>query len=201
MRIFALASGVMLALVSCQPQEKDTFAVRAKEPGAIAAKEEPTASGSQTSKPTKASERRTITEKRAPVAEPVPDKPGYVKSPYTGELVDVSDESPGAQVADPTVPPEELKHFRVPEPDGSEKFGTLEYTITTFEDGKEVSTEKVPVAQAVPGKPGFIFSPYDNSIIDATGAEPGSLFKDPGSPEDDPRFIHLPGETWREFQR
>jgi hypothetical protein len=74
-----------------------------------------------------------------------------------------------------------------------EHFGTLEYSVTTFVDGKEVSSEKVPVAQAVPGKPGFIFSPYDNKVIDATSAEPGSIFKDPGSPPDEPRFIKLPG--------
>ena len=34
-------------------------------------------------------------------------------------------------------------------------------------------------AKKVPGKPGWIRSPYDNKILDATGIPPGTEVKDP----------------------
>ena len=45
----------------------------------------------------------------------------------------------------------------------------------------------------MPGTASFIFSPYDNKIIDVTGFEPGSLVKDPSSPPGEPRYIKIPG--------
>jgi hypothetical protein len=37
-----------------------------------------------------------------------------------------------------------------------------------------------PVATAVPGKPGYVYSPYDSSkYVDVTGYTPGSKVKDP----------------------
>jgi hypothetical protein len=37
-----------------------------------------------------------------------------------------------------------------------------------------------PVARAVPGKPGYVYSPYDSSkYVDVTGYPPGSKVKDP----------------------
>src|SRR5882724_11870188 len=37
-----------------------------------------------------------------------------------------------------------------------------------------------PVAKAVPGKPGYVYSPYDSSkYVDVTGYTPGSKVKDP----------------------
>jgi len=37
-----------------------------------------------------------------------------------------------------------------------------------------------PVARAVPGKPGYVYSPYDSSkYVDVTGYTPGSKVKDP----------------------
>lgn len=50
-----------------------------------------------------------------PVAKPVPDKPGFVVSPFTGKWIDVSDVETGTIVADPQFAPEEKKYFRVPE--------------------------------------------------------------------------------------
>ena len=50
-----------------------------------------------------------------PVAEPVPDKPGFVISPYNGKWIDVAGIKPGEVMADPFYPAEEKKYFRVPE--------------------------------------------------------------------------------------
>lgn len=52
-----------------------------------------------------------------PVAKPVPDKPGFVVSPYSGKWVDVRGIPAGTLVADPHKPDEEGRKqvFRVPE--------------------------------------------------------------------------------------
>ena len=52
----------------------------------------------------------------APVAKPVPDKPGFVISPYNGKWIDVTGVAPGELMLDPHFPAEEKKYFRVPEP-------------------------------------------------------------------------------------
>ena len=49
-----------------------------------------------------------------PVAAPVPDKPGFVISPYNGKWIDVTGVKPGTLMADPHFT-EEKKFFRVPE--------------------------------------------------------------------------------------
>ena len=37
-----------------------------------------------------------------------------------------------------------------------------------------------PVAKSVPGKPGYVYSPYDQSkYVDVSGYTPGSKVKDP----------------------
>lgn len=49
-----------------------------------------------------------------PVATAVPDKPGFVFSPYNRKLIDVTDSPSGTLVMDPHFPPTEKKFFRVP---------------------------------------------------------------------------------------
>lgn len=51
---------------------------------------------------------------KIPVAEPVPDKPGFVISPHNGKWIDVTGVKPGTLMADPHFT-EEKKFFRVPE--------------------------------------------------------------------------------------
>lgn len=51
-----------------------------------------------------------------PVAQPVPDKPGFVISPHNGKWIDVTGVAPGELMLDPHFPAEEKKYFRVPEP-------------------------------------------------------------------------------------
>ena len=49
-----------------------------------------------------------------PIAEPVPDKAGFVFSPHSNKVVDVRDLPSGTLVMDPTFPAAEKKYFRVP---------------------------------------------------------------------------------------
>ena len=49
-----------------------------------------------------------------PFATPVPDKPGFVYSPYNNKVVDIRDIPSGTLVADPHFPASEKKYFRAP---------------------------------------------------------------------------------------
>ncbi len=42
-------------------------------------------------------------------------------------------------------------------------------------------TPEIPYAKPVPGKPGYVYSPFDKSggFVDVTGYKPGSKVKDP----------------------
>jgi len=58
---------------------------------------------------------RSESKRSIPTAEPVPDQPGFVRSPYNGNHVDVTGVPAGTVMADPGYPAEEEKQFRVPE--------------------------------------------------------------------------------------
>lgn len=128
----------------------------------------------------KTAERPLLVKKKPPVAEPVADKPGFVKSPFSGQIIDVRGIPAGTLVADPMYPTEEKKHFRVPE------------LSPQAED--LLARESAPEGKPVPGKAGFIFSPYDNKIIDVTGLKPGEIVADPTTPAGKVRYIKVPGE-------
>ena len=142
-------------------------------------------------KPTKASERPPVTEKKIPVAEPLPDKPGFVKSPFNGQIIDVQGIPGGTIVADPMFPAAEKKYFRVPKLDPEQEARARE-ELTKALNAAHDASQNVPEARPVPGKAGFFFSPYDNKLIDAKGFEPGALVPDPGAPEGESRFFRIP---------
>lgn len=47
---------------------------------------------------------------------------------------------------------------------------------------------KYPTAVPVPGKPGFVFNPYTNNIVDVRGIGPGRLCRDPEDPDPNHKF-------------
>lgn len=49
-----------------------------------------------------------------------------------------------------------------------------------------------PVAIPVPGKDGFVFSPYNNKVIDVKGFAPGTLVADPTYPMSERKFFRVP---------
>lgn len=49
-----------------------------------------------------------------------------------------------------------------------------------------------PTAIAVPGKPGFVFSPYNNKVIDVQGFHSGALVADPTYPMSERKFFRVP---------
>lgn len=174
---------VMVAglLASCERKEEASAADPSKSPGkqGIAAIDNPEeAEATVKTKPGKTSDRPVLVKKKPPVAEPVIDQPGFVKSPFSGKIIDVQGIPAGTLVADPMFPAEEKKHFRVPE--------------LSPEDQEIVKRKSSPEGRPVPGKAGFIFSPYDNKIIDVTGLKPGEIVADPTAPAGEVRYIKVP---------
>lgn len=52
--------------------------------------------------------------------------------------------------------------------------------------------ETVPVARAVPGKAGFVFSPFNNKLIDVEGIPSGRLVADPHYPASEKKYFRVP---------
>lgn len=52
--------------------------------------------------------------------------------------------------------------------------------------------EPAPTAAAVKGKPGFIFSPFNNKIIDVRDLPPGTLVADPTYPSEEKKYFRVP---------
>ena len=170
-------------LASCERKEAGSAADPSKSSGkqgvaAVETGEGKTETGE--AKSGKTVERPVLVKKKPPVAEPVADQPGFVKSPFSGKIIDVRGIPAGTLVADPMFPSEEKKHFRVPE--------------LSPEDEELVARESAPEAKPVPGKAGFIFSPYDNKIIDVTGIKPGEIVADPSAPAGEVRYIKVPND-------
>ena len=50
----------------------------------------------------------------------------------------------------------------------------------------------VPVARAVPGRPGFVFSPFNNKLIDVEGIPSGRMVADPHYPAEEKKYFRVP---------
>jgi hypothetical protein len=106
--------------------------------------------------------------RKAPTAELAPGQLGKVVSPFTGEMIDVKGAVAGTLFFDPKHPDDEGMAFYLPE-----------------------GIQGAPQARAVPGKAGFVFSPYNNKIIDVRGIPPGTLIADPTYPADEKKYFRL----------
>jgi|GEM_PF-6700234 len=50
----------------------------------------------------------------------------------------------------------------------------------------------IPVAKSVEGQPGFVFSPYNDKVVDVRGMPPGMLVADPTFPASEKKHFRLP---------
>jgi hypothetical protein len=55
-----------------------------------------------------------------------------------------------------------------------------------------VREPSTPVAKVVPGKPGFVFSPFNKKIIDVKGIPSGTLVQDPTFPASEKKYFRVP---------
>ena len=66
---------------------------------------------------------------------------------------------------------------------------------TTTDTTTQPTTEKkrdYAFASKVPGKEGFVFSPYNNKIIDVRDMPSGTLVSDPTYPESEKKYFRVP---------
>ena len=49
-----------------------------------------------------------------------------------------------------------------------------------------------PFAKKAPDKPGFVFSPHNNQVVDVREIPSGTLVQDPGFPPDQRKFFRVP---------
>ncbi|MCW1921574.1 hypothetical protein OKA05_03350 [Luteolibacter arcticus] len=52
--------------------------------------------------------------------------------------------------------------------------------------------KEIPVARPVPGKPGMVFSPFNNKVIDVKGIPSGRLVADPTYPASEKKHFRVP---------
>jgi hypothetical protein len=50
----------------------------------------------------------------------------------------------------------------------------------------------IPVAKPVEGQPGFVFSPYNDKVVDVRDMPPGTLVADPTFPASEKKHFRLP---------
>jgi hypothetical protein len=166
----------LLGMVSChretQAPEAEAKSARSGSTTAAAASPGSPEEDAAPSGPSKASDRTSVNPKKAPVAAHIPGT-NQVKSPSTGEAIDVTGVKPGTVMQDPVTG----KEFTVPE-DAQE-----------FEASQ---TPDVPVGVAVGGKPGMVFSPFNGKIVDVTDIPEGKLVADPTFPASEKKYFRVP---------
>ena len=52
--------------------------------------------------------------------------------------------------------------------------------------------QEMPTAVALEDKPGFVFSPYNNKVIDVNGLPSGTLVADPTYPTEEKKYFRVP---------
>jgi outer membrane biosynthesis protein TonB len=77
---------------------------------------------------------------------------------------------------------------------GKTETGTGGGSTTGGETGSGGKTERkdYQFASPVPGKTGFVFSPYNNKVIDVRGIPSGMLVQDPTYPASEKKYFRVP---------
>lgn len=57
---------------------------------------------------------------------------------------------------------------------------------------KPAERSSIPVAKAVPGREGFVFSPFNNKMIDVKGFPSGTTVADPSYPKEAKKYFKVP---------
>ena len=63
---------------------------------------------------------------------------------------------------------------------------------TTVEKPKKTTTSDYAFANPVPGKEGFVFSPYNNKLVDVRDIPSGTLVQDPTYPASEKKYFRVP---------
>lgn len=77
-------------------------------------------------------------------------------------------------------------------PKNREMANNSENSTTEPEKPKPSAPKSYPTATAIPGKPGYVFSPYNNKTVDVQGIRSGTLVADPHYPATDGKRFRVP---------
>ena len=78
-------------------------------------------------------------------------------------------------------------------PEGNSGTGTTTSTTPGTETPKPATEKRdYSFANKVPGKDGFVFSPYNNKVVDVRDIPSGTLVQDPTYPAADKKYFRVP---------
>lgn len=87
----------------------------------------------------------------------------------------------------------------VPTAEAKEETSTGEAVVSESSEGtsppepsKEGEPKPVPVAKAVEGRPGYVFSPFSGKVVDVRGIPKMTLVQDPDFPIEEKKYFRVP---------
>lgn len=120
----------------------------------------------------------------------VPDKPRGPKPPIQGETVTSEDQQKIQEQRDRMKEKEEKEKTEATTDVPKEKPENT--TTTSNPEPVEKPRSDYAFANPVPGKEGFVFSPYNNKLIDVRGIASGTLVQDPTYPASEKKYFRVP---------
>jgi hypothetical protein len=118
---------------------------------------------------------------------PIPDRPRGQRPPEKEETVTSQDQQKIQEQRDRMKQSEEQK---VEETAGEMK--KTEDATTTSAPKEDTKKGDYSFATPVPGKEGFVFSPYNNKLVDVRDIPSGTLVQDPTYPAAEKKYFRVP---------
>lgn len=119
----------------------------------------------------------------------LPDKPRNVGPPKKDETVTSADQQQIQEQRDRMKEKEELETQETADAPKEKPVGT---TTTTTPDKPVEKRGDYAFANPVPGKEGFVFSPYNNKLVDVRDIPSGTLVQDPTYPASEKKYFRVP---------
>ncbi len=119
----------------------------------------------------------------------VPDKPREPKPPQQNQTVTSQDQQKIQEQRDLMKEKEEKEKELVTSELPKEK---PENTTVTPPDKPAEKRGDYAFANPVPGKEGFVFSPYNNKLVDVRDIPSGTLVQDPTYPASEKKYFRVP---------
>jgi hypothetical protein len=125
-----------------------------------------------------------------PYVEPPPQAPAdpAVNKQTEEEKQKIAEQREKKKEADELAAKEKQTEGQTPGPEGAS--GNPDPDKTPAKP--EATKAEIRVAKPVPGKPGFVFSPFNNKIIDVKGIPSGRLVADPTYPASEKKHFRVP---------
>lgn len=115
----------------------------------------------------------------------------YDDTPPPTPSIDVAQNEPAAEMVDPATDPDPSLAGGI----GTALDAAAPNIPTRTDDptpNKPGPKPNMQVARPVPGKPGFVFSPFNNKLIDVKGIPSGTLVQDPTYSPEEKKYFRVP---------